>query len=180
MRAGPSAGAAASRGDRARPRIGAVAPKDARANPSAGVARFFALDARFSQKCDAAPLPLREEARGSGRVCTVSGRLRHDSARWPASMSQSAGFPALDAERLAAVRRTRRVSDAECWVAVLQCCSVAGCRVAVLQGAGLRGRWVAGSLGTELLGAGLRVAGFGAAGYSAAAKTKAGQKRFRC
>lgn len=131
-------------GDRARPRIGAVAPQGRESESKRRRCQVFRTRCQVFARMRRGALPLREEARGSGRVCTVSGRLRHDSARWPASMSQSAGFPALDAERLATVRRTRRVSDAECWVAVLQ-------------GAGLRGRWVAGSLGTGLRGLVLRV-----------------------
>ena len=201
MRAGPSAGAAASRGGSgASPhrRCGSARTRERIQAPA--LPGFSHSMPGFRKNATPRPSPPpREEARGSGRVCTVSGRLRHDSARWPASMSQSAGFPALDAERLATVRRTRRVSDAECWVAVLQgywvaglqgcrvagCwvarslgCRVAGYRVAGLPGcevAGLRGRWVQ---SCWVRGCGLR--GSVLQDTAPQPKTKAGQKRFRC
>lgn len=167
MRADPYAGAAASRGDRARPRIGAVPPQGRESESKRRRCQVFRTRCQvFARMRHLAPPPpgrsprIGKDLHGFGKIatrfgamagvdvaiCGISGIRRRKAGDGPPN-TKGVGCRVLG-----------------CSVAVLQgaglqCCRVLGCEVAGLQGRWVQSCWVAG----------LRVAGFGAVGYSAAA-----------
>ena len=170
MRAGPSAGAAASRG-------GSGASTHRRCGSEGRESESKRRRCQvFRTRCQVFARMRRSAPPSPGRSPRI-GKSLHGFGQIATRFGSMAGLDVAICG-ISGIRR-RKAGDGPPNTEGVGCrvlgCSVAGCRVAVLQGAGLRGRWVAGSLGTELLGcrvagslgcwvAGRRVAGCGVAG----------------